>query len=420
MSQLEVLFEVPRFIEAGLANGTFQRVGGVIVDSSSKQVVAWLRDGTMLDVGARVASSALNPLGLVLQAAQTATSLVDGHFTRQAINTLGQTVQANHVETMNALNAIGQSVQTIGALTMLTATGQLLNLAMTAASFRAISKRLERLSASIDELGQRIIAEFDRNRDVAFQVALQDAREAFESEQELTRSTKAIKAQSELLAARKHFMIDFENTLGIDQDRNRLPLAQHYLIRAMYAEISRIRCYLASGDDKLAKSGLAEEMPHFEEKVKTLIDLWLGHHAAIYFHKKTPSTYLSRFLRIQQWLRGVESGNDAYILFEILDVYRDKFWDQGVVDAGNLLHRYSTMFSPREEERLIGLANNLSQVELLIENMERLWGFEMEVRTMRLSFDEWSHLVSDEEIEENGIGLIVDNEIAQQYAHLEA
>ena len=42
MGQLEVFFEVPRWIEYGLATGEFQRVGGVIVESGSRHVVAWL------------------------------------------------------------------------------------------------------------------------------------------------------------------------------------------------------------------------------------------------------------------------------------------------------------------------------------------------------------------------------------------
>lgn len=399
MSQLEVLFEVPRFIEAGLANGTFQRVGGVIVDSSSKQVVAWLRDGTMLDVALEVTGAA-NPLDLILQVTHTATTLIDGQLTRQAVAELGEYIQAFAVTA---------------------STGQLLNLAVTAASFREISKRLEHLQKSIDELGEKILAEFDRNRDVAFQVALQDAREAFESEQEITRSTKAIKAQSELLAARKHFIIDFENLLASNPDTKQLPLAQHYLIRAMYAEISRIRCYLASGDEKLAKAGLAEEMPQFEDRVKNLIDFWLGQNAAIYFHKDVPSDYLARFLRIQQWLRGVDSGNDSLVLFKIIDHYRENFWDNSIINTDVFSSfRKNINSEAYQQERRKLLENNLSQAEILIENMERLWGFEMEVRTMRLSFDEWSNLISDEEVEEHGVGLIVDNEIAQQYAHLEA
>jgi hypothetical protein len=43
---LNVVLDVPARIALGLANGTLERVGGVVRDASSKEVVMWLRDGT--------------------------------------------------------------------------------------------------------------------------------------------------------------------------------------------------------------------------------------------------------------------------------------------------------------------------------------------------------------------------------------
>lgn len=40
-----VVLDVPARIAQGLANGTLERVGGVVRDASSKEVVTWLRDG---------------------------------------------------------------------------------------------------------------------------------------------------------------------------------------------------------------------------------------------------------------------------------------------------------------------------------------------------------------------------------------
>jgi hypothetical protein len=42
---LNVFFEVPALIAQGLLNGSLERVGGVVRDSSSKQVVMWLQEG---------------------------------------------------------------------------------------------------------------------------------------------------------------------------------------------------------------------------------------------------------------------------------------------------------------------------------------------------------------------------------------
>lgn len=45
MTPLNVVFELPPAITNGLRSGAYERVGGVIRDSGSKQVVAWLREG---------------------------------------------------------------------------------------------------------------------------------------------------------------------------------------------------------------------------------------------------------------------------------------------------------------------------------------------------------------------------------------
>jgi hypothetical protein len=45
MTPLNVVFDLPAVLANGLESGALERVGGVIRDSNSKQVVAWLREG---------------------------------------------------------------------------------------------------------------------------------------------------------------------------------------------------------------------------------------------------------------------------------------------------------------------------------------------------------------------------------------
>jgi hypothetical protein len=42
---INVLFDVPALVAQGLRNGALERVGGVVRDSNSKQVVMWLQEG---------------------------------------------------------------------------------------------------------------------------------------------------------------------------------------------------------------------------------------------------------------------------------------------------------------------------------------------------------------------------------------
>lgn len=45
---MPVEFDVPQHIEQGLVNGQLERVGGVIRDTESKQIIAWLREAQSL------------------------------------------------------------------------------------------------------------------------------------------------------------------------------------------------------------------------------------------------------------------------------------------------------------------------------------------------------------------------------------
>lgn len=45
MVDLSVVFKVPEWLAAGLGSGELERVGGIIRDSVTKKVVAWLREG---------------------------------------------------------------------------------------------------------------------------------------------------------------------------------------------------------------------------------------------------------------------------------------------------------------------------------------------------------------------------------------
>lgn len=61
MDTLEVVFEVPAQIHIGMTNGSLERIGGVVRDTRSKQVVAWLRDGSLV-------SETSNPVDRILNA----------------------------------------------------------------------------------------------------------------------------------------------------------------------------------------------------------------------------------------------------------------------------------------------------------------------------------------------------------------
>jgi hypothetical protein len=415
MGTIQTIFEVPKFIEVGLTTGQYQRVGGVIVESGTKQVVAWLRDSQNIGNVVNSVLNGINPLNLVFDATETALKLYDGHLTRGIVETLGEQVQANHLEILNSLSVTQQSIHSLMGMVLLSSTGHIVNLAVSTATFGIIIRRLDKLSDNIEELRKLIVAEFQRNRDIEFKKALQAARDALEGQGKL-RDSASRSAIDGLFEAREHFFQDFDKSLDNGLTQDNLLLAHQYLLRAIYAEISRVRCYLVSEDRELARKRLSEDITLLRDRVNRMIMLWLGDNRAIYFHKDISAINLDRFLRIQQWMNDVEA-HDTHAIFGIINEIRGDFWNQKIVSSGNLLTNFANslpLLSNNKETRDVTLSKRLSQAEILIENMNRLYGFELKMRTMRLSLDEWNNVVDEAKINEYGAALIVDTDVAQE------
>jgi hypothetical protein len=68
MAQLDVVFSLPEDIKRGLADGSLDRRGGVILDNSSKQVVLWLEECGASPGGAELDSASLFEFGISLYA----------------------------------------------------------------------------------------------------------------------------------------------------------------------------------------------------------------------------------------------------------------------------------------------------------------------------------------------------------------
>jgi uncharacterized protein YaaR (DUF327 family) len=407
MSALEVVFQLPRWIELGLKSGIFHRVGGVIVESQSKQVVAWLRDSGTTDMLGDVAGSVLGgPLSFILNIAQMGVTLYDGHKTREAIDVLSGQVQS---------------------LIALTATGQILSLALTAATFKVTLQKLDKISDEIARLGEIVQAEFNRDRLMEFKTALQAARDVFESSSVDQRSKAARSAIDGLYKARENFFEDYQKINLQAASPEQLLLAQHYLVQAMYAEISRIRCYLTIDELELAKNRFAEDLPRFTQSVQHLIKAWLGKYPAQYFHKTVTSDDLRRFLFIQRWLKGDDmttSDDDAEVLFKIIDDLRQDFWNSNAnpEEQGEIVKQFVSLFqSKKTDNKMSRLTQGIIQSEALIENFDRLAGFDLELRHMRLrgmSFEEWENLIPEEDIKRHGFGMVIEPDAAAKYYHL--
>jgi hypothetical protein len=406
MGLLEVVFEVPPAIEYGLSSGVLERVGGVIRDSASKQVIAWLRDGSLIETGSNTLLSAVNPVSIVFKAVDSVSTLHNNYVTRAMIGQIGKQM----------IGGLGNLTSSVSLLTSLTLGGHLVNLSLSALTLATVNSRMQALSSQIESMGEKILAEFEKDREINYYAALDAALDVFGSQNGQIRDAAHRAAIDGLSKARRYAMDNHAQAFKYAPDRKYLQLAQYFLLNAIYVELTRIRCYLAMGDRDTAIQRFTDTKAQFCAAIDNLVQAWLGKNGAIYFHKEIPAHNLVRYLRIQQRLRGVSGGDHPLAIFEIIDEMRSQFWDDAVFEGENDLLRKiglrgASRIDPQQQELL---ADNLLQVEILLENLDRMEGFELEMRSVRLEFQEWESIVSEEQLNEYGSALIIDTEMLER------
>ncbi len=410
MSPLEVVFEVPKHILSGLLSGQLERVGGVIRNSATKEVVVWLRDANVLD---SVGGILPTPLNLILNAARAALSLYDGHLTRTAIGELSEQV-----------DQLSHQLKWVTSMSTFVVGGQVLNLGLTAISLYATLQKLNQLSDEISHLSEMIRAQFNWDRNLRFKTALQAARDVFETDESNFRNNAVRSAIDGLYEARENFLDDYNETMKRgDPTLDNLLMAKHYLIRAIYAETSRIRCYLASGEIDIARRYLKEDLVIFKEASTRLVDQFIGKKPALYFYKDVDASDLDRFLQIQRWLKSPDdvSGKEALTLFDVINQLRGDFWNQTIVQEeydnpiGRLINRPSNTVATQVSK----IPQQLSNAEIMIENYQRLLGFDLELRSIRLSldnftFDEWNKYTLKDDPQQHRFAMVIDRDQLDQ------
>lgn len=352
MGNLSVLFSVPTSIEAGLATGQYQRVGGVIVDSSSKQIAAWLRESPIL-----------------------------GEPTQDV------------------------ATGVLGAMTQFTQIAPVLNLGMLALGFVHINNRLNHISEHIHRLGDTILAEFARDRETQFKVTLEAVKDVFEGD-EWMREDALRSAVDGLVASRENFLKDFESLLQGEQTTQTLELAQYLLGYAMYAETTRIRCYLVVGQNESARKKMIDALPIFYDATKKFILACMGEHPALFLHKDFDDNHVERFFKVQSWLQGDYQG-EATIL-TILNQLRGDFWNTDIIGDkfDNFIQQIT--FRPKFtwKDTRLHFTSALESAEAMLENYQRLQGFELELRAERLVDD----FVSPDDLAKHRFAVIVDED----------
>jgi hypothetical protein len=150
-------------------------------------------------------------------------------------------------------------------------------------------------------------------------------------------------------------------------------------------------------------------MQEFEKKSRVIVERWLGEHPALFLHKDIALEDMKRFIKVQRWLHS-ESESDPGLPLAALDDLRADFWNAEIVqdEYGDFLGQITRRPARTLADRLEEMPDRLTQIEIVMENFRRLQGFEIELRSMRLStdsFEEWQRLEQGE-----SMGVIVNRQ----------
>ena len=366
MPVIQVMLEVAPHIAMGLGSGKLERVGGVIREAGSKQVVAWLREGGQVASNPDLANGILRS---VLQASSgNLISTVTG------VANLAATGRS-HFLIMQELKALTNLVGLVGGI-------GLLNLATTVISTGIILKRMSALEQAIKNLGVAIAKQFEQDRQVKMETAIHAANLGLTMEGEGNRRKHANDALIMLYAARQHIWIEIDTLKGCTRSVENNELMQKNLEQAMHLDTLYCRCLLELDNKSLAKSDLDTKLNDYRATSRSLVHRHLGAHRAAYFHHSVPESDLLRYIAVEHWLRADENR-----LLEILIANRRDFWNKDIADGKEIkkpgMNHYTEV---------------LTQSELLIENHGRFEGFLQEIKAIErlgISHSEWQHQQED-------------------------
>lgn len=388
MNAVQVAFQIPEYIAQGLSSGAYERVGGVVREVGSKQVVAWLREAYETSQPALSSVVSSSPVGIV---------------------------------------------------------SSVLNLAVSTTGFVIVLKRLGIIERQLEQ-SQEILQALDYKIDLSFyanfRAALDLAMNAFTMTNPETRKMSAMQAVNRFLEAEHHYTKLTDREIG-----NGSQVADEYLSTLCLAYVTEARCYLELDEIDTARrrlqEGAATLRPRFTKHVNSL----LTSNPAAYLHPSLKEQVgLKRLTRIYQWL---EPGLDETAVFEMQRDNLFKFaqnpgeWFNSLPQAihiskpgagasTNILNDFakqskklidsipssiskiksgsSEAVPPSPEAEAYGrLPATMELIETMIENENRFAMYEAEVdmiHQLGMSFQEWRQLAPASTAQGNGSDLI--------------
>ncbi len=391
MPQIDVTLELPQRIAAGLASGQLERIGGVIQNAASKQVVGWLREGGQVASNPELANGLLRTVlnSSTESLASTATGLLNNAMIAQ-----------NHYTVMTQLQGLTTLVSVVGGI-------GILNIATTAVTFTLLSRRLNQLERQIAELYEAMKKEFNQDRQAELNSALKAARNAFEMQSTDNKRNRAKTAFENFDKFRHHLWIQLEETFdeSISPESNEQLLELTLL--AMQIDSLSVRCHLEVNELDIAKQELSDVLDEYRNWLEKLVHRFLGQNRAIYFHESVSRDNLYRFMFIEEWLHlndeEWQNSHEDDVLMKLLLAYRPTFWSKETakrvkdIASFNSPARFKFRKKKHEDIKAPHLVA-LDQADLIVEQYRGLVGFQAEINAVErlgISMPAWEKQISD-------------------------
>lgn len=383
MYTIETSFQIPENIVLGLQNRTLERVGGVIREAKSKQVVTWLREGYK---ASKVGTSNSKIL--------SSTSMLS--------------------------ESMDQALSTVGSI------AGILNLAVTTMGFAII---YERLSVIEQQLGQaqELLKKLDYKVDLSFyanfRAALDLAINAFTMSNSESRKMSAMQAINRFLEAEQHYtkLADIEISNGSS-------VADSYLSTLCLAYVTEARCYLELEEIETARrrlqEGTAKLRPLFERHITTL----LTSNPAAYLHPSLKGRVgLKQLASVYQWMEPELGESDVFEkqrnnIFSLAQ--SPKTWMSSLPEAicvpntplnffDGLAHKSRQIIGAKPSKSKLNIGSSematlspeaaafsqlpsaMALMQAMVEDDNRLTMYESEIETVHklgVSFQEWQQL----------------------------
>lgn len=359
-----VTFMLADWIIKGIADGTLERVGGVIQEVGSKHIVTWLREQG-------------SPTG-------------------------------------NQLGELGRSMIVTQGILQVTSAVSILNLGVSVIGFAVIAQRLKELEQRLQQ-AQKLLNHINRKIDLSFyanfRAAIELATNAFTMTKPENRRSSALQAINRFLEA-EHIYTEFAD-IEIDQKSQ---IADEYLLTLSLAYLAEAHCYLELEEHDTALRRFQEGAIVIRSRIQKYVKLLLTSNPAIYLQPEFRGQIdLRRLTRIYQWLDPTLNENAVFDMQRInlfmlakdpnkwIESIPAAIWDSKVDWVGKAI------WDDPKPQIYARLPKTLEVMESMIETNRRFEAYQTEVQAISqlgISFHDWLKLTPSTEIKPDGAKLM--------------